>query len=185
MKKKKVSFWLKEGEQSKITARIKGICSRFKGQKLEKIFQILNWIEKNISSENDHKKILKIFASRTADQIIKEKNDTGCHDTTLLLVTFLRVIGIPTKYLLGMDKISPTRGGHCVAEAYVGKKWILIDPCFFQLNLIPSRSSFYKENYIVKEGLDSWDCGVKTVKDWKTLSDKLVKKVVNKLNEKD
>ena len=93
------------------------------------------------------------------------------------MVTFLRAVGIPAKYVLGIDKKSPTRGGHCVAEAYVNKTWILIDPGEFKLNLIPERSSFYKDNYLVKKGLDSWDCGIKTVEDWKAVSDNLVKKV--------
>ncbi|HLC31816.1 MAG TPA: transglutaminase-like domain-containing protein [Candidatus Nanoarchaeia archaeon] len=174
------NIWLKEGEQSKVTPRIKKIGLRFKGKELEKIVQILNWIEKNISSESNPEKIQSIFASRTADQIIADKKDTGCHDTTLLLVIFLRAIGIPTKYLLGIDKENPTRGGHCVAEAYIGERWILIDPTYFQINLIPDRSSFYKENHIVKKGLDSWDCGVKTVDDWKTISDQLIKRKSNK-----
>ena len=177
MMKENVYVWLEEGRQSKITPKIKEICSKFKGEDLEKIFQILNWIDKNIYEEKDRKKVLKIFASRTADQVIKERNNTGCHDTALLLVTFLRAIDIPAKYLLGIDKISPTKGGHTVVEAFFKGRWILIDPSYFQLNLIPSRSSFYKENYIVKEGLDSWDCGVKTVDDWERVSKNLVSNI--------
>ena len=177
MKKERMNFWLKEGKQSKVTPKINQICSKFKGDELEKIFKILSWIDKNMYEEKDRKKVLRIFASRTTDKLIKDKNETGCHDSALILVTFLRVVGIPAKYLLGIDKVSPQRGGHVVAEAYVNKKWILIDPTYFQLNLIPSRSSFYKDNYLVKKGKDSWDCGVKTVKDWENISKKLVKKI--------
>jgi hypothetical protein len=79
--------------------------------------------------------------------------------------------------VLGINKLLPRNGGHCVAEVYINEKWIVIDPSYFQLNLIPSRSSFYKENHIAKKGLDSWDCGVKTVKDW----DKISKELVNKI----
>ncbi len=172
-----VSYWLKEGKQSRITPKIKKIASKFKGDNLKKIFQILKWIDVNISSEEDRKKVLKVFATRTADEIISHKKDTGCHDTTLLLVTFLRALDIPTKYVFGIDKNRPRKGGHCVAETYIGKKWILIDPTRFQINLIPKRSSFYRENYIVKRGLDSWDCGVKTIKDWDKESKKLIKKL--------
>ncbi|MBI2045497.1 hypothetical protein HYT23_05540 [Candidatus Pacearchaeota archaeon] len=174
---KGISQWLKEGKQSKITPRIKKIAREFKESELEKIFRMLKWIDTNISSEKNHKKILRIFASRSADQLIKEKNDTGCHDTTLLTVTFLRTLGIPSKYVLGIDKMKPTKGGHCVAEAYIGKRWVLIDPTFFQLNLIPSRSSFYRDNHVIKKGLDSWDCGIKTVDDWNNTSKELIKKI--------
>lgn len=177
MRREKIGKWLKEGEQSKTTPRIKRICSKFKGNDLEKISQILYWIEQNVSSEEDRKKVLRIFATRTTDEIISNKKDTGCHDTTLILVTFLRALNFPTKYVLGIDKKYPRKGGHCVAETYVGDKWILIDPTPFQINLIPERSPFYRENYIVKKGLDSWDCGVKTVKDWDAISKKLVKRI--------
>src|SRR3989338_11639295 len=138
MTKGDVSTWLEEGKQSKITPKIREICSKFKGDELEKIFQILTWIDKNMHEEKDRKKVLKLFATRTADQLIKDKNDTGCHDSALLLVTLLRAVKIPAKYLVGIDKIRQTRGGHCVVEAYVGNRWILIDPTYFQLNLIPS-----------------------------------------------
>ena len=174
---KNILHWLEEGDQSKITPRIKKVVKKFKGDKLKKIFQMLNWIDKNITSEEDRKKILKIFASRSADQLIQEKNDTGCHDTTLLLVTFLRALGIPTKYVIGIDKNQPGKGGHCVAETYIGERWILIDPTPFQINLIPERSTFYKENHIIKKGLDSWDCGIKTISDWNKISKKLIKKL--------
>ena len=174
---KNISYWLKEGEQSKITPRIKEIAKKFKGDNLEKIFQMLNWIDKNVSSEDDKKMVDKIFASRTAEELINEKNETGCHDTTLLSVTFLRALGFPTKYVFGTDKEQPNKGGHCVAEVYIDRKWIMIDPTFFQLNLLPYRSNFYRENHIVKKGLDSWDCGVKTIGDWHKESDKLIKKL--------
>ena len=177
MTKGDVSTWLEEGKQSKITPKIREICSKFKGDELEKIFQILTWIDKNMHEEKDRKKVLKLFATRTADQLIKDKNDTGCHDSALLLVTLLRAVKIPAKYLVGIDKIRPTRGGHCVVEAYVGNRWILIDPTYFQLNLIPSRSHFYNQNWIIKEGKDSWDCGIKTHSDWKKASDNLVNRI--------
>lgn len=177
MKKRDIQNWLKEGKQSKITPIIKKISSQFKGQDIEKIFQICNWIERNTFEEKNREKVLKIFATRSADQIIKEKNETGCHDTTLLLVTLLRATGIPVKYVLGIDKKIPRKGGHCVAEAYIGRNWVCIDPTFFQINLIPNRSSFYRENYIVKKGKDSWGCGVRTVDDWETISKSLVKKI--------
>ncbi len=172
---KNISYWLKEGSQSKITPRVKKIVKKFKGDKLEKISQILYWIKNNISEEKDRKKILRIFASRTTDQLIMDKNDTGCHDTTLILVTFLRTLSIPTKYVVGISKNQPRKRGHCIAEAYIQRKWILIDPTPFQLNLIPERSSFYKDYHIVKKGLDSWDCNINTIGDWKKASKKLIK----------
>lgn len=179
MKKENTSIWLKEGKQTKMTPEIRKIADKFKGNEFEKIKQILEWMDKNLNSEKDHSKVLKIFATRTADQLIKEKNQTGCHDTAMILVTFLRAVGIPARYLFGISKTMTSRGGHCIVEAYTGNKWILIDPSYFQLNLKPERSHFYKEYHIIKKGLDSWGCGIKTHADWKKVSDKLIKHISN------
>jgi transglutaminase-like putative cysteine protease len=177
MTSKNINYWTREGEQSKITPKIRDICSKFKGDDYDKLFGSLNWIEKNIHHEKDYESVIKTFASRDAEQVIENKNHTGCHDTALILATFLRASKIPSKYLVGISKINPANQGHCVVEAYLGKRWILIDPSSFQLNLLPSRSSFYANHYIVKEGLDSWDCGIKTFDDWKKVSQNVVDKV--------
>ena len=118
MTSEKINPWLKEGEQSKITPSIKEICSQFKGDNLERIFQILEWINKNLSHEKDYDNVTKIFASRNVEQLIKNRNHTGCHDTALVLVTFLRAVGIPSKYLVGIDKMNTENSGHCIVEAY-------------------------------------------------------------------
>jgi hypothetical protein len=169
--------WLREGKQSTITPLVKKITSKFKGSDLKKIFHILSWIENNITSEQNHQEVLRIFATRTSDQIVKSKKDTGCHDTAVLLVTFLRAIGIPAKYVLGIDREKPNKGGHTVAEAFVNDNWILIDPSYWRLALKPSRDVFYKENHVICKGLDSWDCGVKTVDDWHKVSERLINKL--------
>ena len=96
-------------------------------------------------------------------------------------MTFLRAIGIPAKYVLGINKEKPRKGGHVVAEACLGGRWILIDPSFFKINIIPNRSSFYRENYIIKKGKDSWDCGVKAIGDWEEISKNLVRKIGKKI----
>jgi hypothetical protein len=171
------SFWLSEGEQSTITPLVKKIASRFKGHDIEKIWQILIWMDKNLTGELNRKRILSLFATRTAEEIIQSKKETGRHDTAVVLVTLLRACHIPAKYLLGIDKERPRKGGHCAAQALVNDEWIIIDPSYFKINLISSRSDFLRENYLARTGLDSWDCGVKTVKDW----DKLSKETVLKL----
>lgn len=177
MAQKKINYWLKAGKQSRITPEVKKICSSFKGDNLEKISQILEWINKNLHHEPDYDKITKIFASRNIEQLIRDKNQTGCHDTALVLATFLRTVGFPSRYLVGIGKINTENSGHCVVESYIENRWILIDQGDYQINLIPSKSSFYHNYYIVKEGLDSWDCGIKTFADWKKVSKNLSERI--------
>jgi len=94
----------------------------------------------------------------------------------------LRGVGIPSKYLVGISRNSEN-SGHCLVESYVRNRWILIDPSYFQLNLIPSKSSFYNNYHVVKEGLDSWGCEIKTYEDWKKVSNTLNEKVRNVLKK--
>lgn len=162
-----INYWLGEGEQSKITPDIKEICSQFKGDNLDKISQILGWINNNLSHEKNYNTIIKTFASRNVEELIKSKNHTGCHDVALILATFLRATGIPSKYIVGIGKQNPENSGHCVVKSYIEGKWVLIDQGNSQISFIPSKSSFYNNYHVVKEGLDSWDCGIKTFDDWR------------------
>ena len=50
---------------------------------------------------------------------------------------------------------------------------------YFIVSLKPKRNPFYKENYIIGEGLDAWDSGVKTFKDWIKKSQNIIKQVKN------
>lgn len=177
LEEKNISYWLSEGNQSKLTPLIKKIAGTFNGSDIEKIVQILDWEVNNISKMKDFQKVKKIFASRTVDKIIKDKFSTGCHDDALIAAVLLRALGIPAKYLTGIDRCSPWSKGHCVVEAYIKGSWVLVDASHASLFLIPQRSDFYKDNIIVSEGLDSWDNKIKTIKDWEEVSRKVVKSI--------
>ena len=183
MTTKKLDYWLKEGEQTKITKNIREIAAKFKGNDFEKIIRILDWYNENIKPEYNYGSDIKIFATRSVGKIIKDKFGTGCHDDAAVVVTLLRAVGIPAKYLVGIDRVSPRNTGHCVVEAYVNKKWVLIEPRVESTNIEPRKSSFYKYNIIVGEGLDSWDCGIKTFNDWKKTAKK-IEDGINKLEKR-
>jgi hypothetical protein len=162
---KENKHWLKEGKQSKQTKSIKDICKKFSGEDIDKIIQILIWIDKNLRYCKNKKNVERIFATRTAEEIIKNKEHTGCHDTALIFVTMTRSCGIPCKYIAGLGKETGT-GGHCVSKVFVNDKWLLIDPSHYKIEIFPENSDFYKKFYIMGEGLDSWDIKIKTLKDW-------------------
>ena len=161
-----ISYWLKEGKQSKITPAIKKIANQFKGDDFEKVLQILIWIDKNLGHYKDYNVVEKVFATRTADEIIKTKKHTGCHDVALVFVTLARACKIPAEYIQGLGKESG-RGGHCVSEIYLKEKKILIDPSSYKIDIFPEFSEFYKKFYVMGIGLDSWDIKIKTLNDWK------------------
>ena len=180
MGKRKNDYWLKEGKQSTKTLEIRKIADKFNGDNFDKTSQVISWYNKNIKFRHDERGNLRIFAKRNVSKIIKDGFSTGCHDDAVVLAVLFRSIGIPTRYLVGVDRINPKNRGHCVVEINIRDKWILIEPEVDSINLDPRKSSFYKHNFVMKEGLDSWDCGIKTFDDWKKLSLK-AQEHINKL----
>jgi hypothetical protein len=165
IKKREITYWLKEGKQSKKTKLIEGICNEFKGSKLDKVVQILIWINQNLRHHKSREAVEKIFATKTAEEIIKNKKHTGCHDVALIFVTFARTCGIPVKYVAGLGKETGT-GGHCISEVFIDNRWLLVDPSSYKIDIFNEFSDFYKKFYVMGVGLDSWDIGIKTLSDW-------------------
>ncbi|MCR4327536.1 MAG: transglutaminase-like domain-containing protein [Nanoarchaeota archaeon] len=161
----KIDYWLKEGKQSKITPSIRKIVESFKGSDLEKVFQILKWINKNLRHCKNQKMVEKIFATRTADELIKSKKHTGCHDVNLVFVVLARASGIPTKYLAGLGK-ETMKGGHCVSEIFINGRWSLVDSSVYKIEIFPEFSEFFNKFYVMGIGIDSWDINIRTLKDW-------------------
>jgi len=172
-------YYLKEGKQTKKTKVVKEVSKSFKGTDFEKIVKILEWINKNLKSYKNQKKAISIFAKRTADKIIRDGFYTGCHDIALVFVTLARSVGIPAKYIEGIDKINPQNKGHCVSEVFINNRWIFVDPTMNTICIVPARSDFYKQNYLIGEGLDSWDIGIKSFRSWRKKSNELIKKLKN------
>jgi len=181
--KKDIKIWLKEGKQSKITKSIKKLTSKFSGNDFKKIEGILKWMDKNLKHCKDYKKALKIFATRNVAKILKDSFSTGCHDHALVFATLCRAVGIPAKYVIGIDKLSPKNRGHCVVEVYVNKDWVIVDQSRETISLDIKRSDFYKNNFVVGKGFDSWDVGVKSFKSWKEKSNEVIR-IISKINKK-
>jgi len=175
-----VSKWLKSGEQSKITEDVMEMVSEFTGVDFEKIMGILNWMNDDLKRCTDQNKVLKIFATRNVSEVLKEKMSTGCHDDALIFTTFCRAVGIPSKYVIGINKLEPKNRGHCVVELYLHGRWILVDQSRGSIFIDPKRSDFYRMNFIVGKGLDSWDVGISSFKTWEEKADKIME-IISKI----
>ena len=169
--------WLKEGRQSKITGQIQKIASNFSGDDFKKVKNILSWMTGNTKKCRDEKKVLAIFATRTADKVLKDKFTTGCHDEALVFATLCRAAGIPAKYLVGINKTDPRNSGHCAVEIYIDGSWVLVDQSKNVIYLNPARSHFYHWHFIIGTGLDSWDNGIKSFKTWQDKSNKVIQHI--------
>jgi len=169
--------WLENGEQSKITKLVTEIVSEFKGTDFEKIMSILNWVNKNLKRCTDQDKVLQIFATRNISEVLKDLLSTGCHDDALIFVTFCRAVRIPAKYVVGISKLNPKNSGHCVVELYLHGRWILVDQSRGSVYIDPKRSDFYRMNFIVGKGLDSWDVGISSFKTWEEKADRIIEHI--------
>jgi len=172
--------WLKNGEQSKITEDVMEMVPEFTGADFEKIMGILNWMNDKLKGCTDQDKVLKIFATRNVSEVLKEKMSTGCHDDALIFTTFCRAVGIPSKYVIGINKLEPKNRGHCVVELYLHGRWILVDQSRGSIFIDPKRSDFYRMNFIVGKGLDSWDVGISSFKTWEEKADKIME-IISKI----
>ena len=169
-----IKRWLENGEQSKTTKDVNEIVSEFKGTDFEKIMSILSWMNENLKRCTDQDEVLQIFATRNISEVLKEMLSTGCHDDALIFVTFCRAVGIPAKYVVGISKLDPKNRGHCVVEIYLHGKWILVDQSRGNIFIDPKRSDFYRTNFIVGKGLDSWDVGISSFKTWEEKADRII-----------
>lgn len=172
-------IWLREGKQSEETKTVKELAASFSGSDFEKIRSILKWMGKSLKNRKGSE-VQKIFATRTVTAVIRDRFSTGCHDNALVCATLCRAVDIPAKYVAGINKLDPKNKGHCVVEAYVDRSWVLIDQSRELIWLNPERSDFYKENFIVGKGLDSWDVGIKSFRSWKEKSNKIVE-IISKI----
>ncbi len=175
--------WLKEGEQTKITPKIKEI-----GKKLQKksqydahlVLNILEWVRKNIRLERKEEIKKKLFRKRTSDKIIRDGYATGCTDLALAFIPIARSCDIPTKYVETVNKkwlkkatkeVSMIKKGqikgHVVAECKIGNKWYVVDVDSGTVVIKIENTSFNRNFEVVAEGLDSWDLGVKSLQDLK------------------
>ncbi len=153
-------FFLREGEQTKITENIAKIAAEFTADNFELIAQIIKWIYKNLKSNQDKEFKLEIFRKRTADQIIKDGFTTGCTDIALVFIALTRAKNIPTKYVEAIRRkwIESDEAdlieGHVFAEVYMNNQWYIIDPMEACLKF------WYDRWLIFAKGLDSWDIGI-------------------------
>lgn len=178
MKSKK---WLKPGEQTVITQKIREITNDFKGKRLEEVFHILDWIDDKVKLKQSEKKTL--FRKRTSHEIIEDGFATGCTDLAVVFISLARASGIPTKYVEAVERIDFKKKGeklkgsvkgHVFAKCFINKKWRIVDPAEGTVDTNSHRSHFRKNYIIVEEGVDAWDIGLKKLK---TISKDLISKL--------
>jgi len=163
--------WLREGEQTKFTPKIKELAEdldKKSDNDFELIVRILEYIQKEVEDDDSDKD--RLFRERTAGEILEEEFSTGCTDHALVFITVARAAGIPTKYMEGVlggkehlkevtENKKASIKGHVIASCFINGKWYGVDPIKGSVFLDPRKVSFLK----LWEGLDSWDLGLRDI----------------------
>ena len=155
--------YLNNGPQTEITPLIKKIARTFKSKNLYLVIEVLNWLKKiNFKYVDSPEEKMKIFRKRTASEIIESRIVSGCTDFALVFISLMRAEGIPTKYIEGIrrrwlevGKEEESIEGHIFAECFIKNKWYIVDPKEGTIRI------GYNRFVVFKEGLDSWDIGIK------------------------
>ena len=153
--------------QTAITPRIKEIAGKFTDTGLDRIFEILKWVHKNLKADSGEEYKADNFRTRTADQIIESGKLTGCTDYALVFLSLARASNFEVKYVEAIETKWMEEGGervlgHVFAEVHLHNTWYIVDP---QGALI---KAWYGKRYVIyAKGTDSWDIGIRNFEDLK------------------
>jgi predicted transglutaminase-like protease len=162
-----IDNYLKNGSQTEPSENIRNTAVNFKSVGLNLIFEILEWLKKNLKETKSTEEKNKLFRRRTAEEIIRSGMVTGCTDYALAFIALTRAKGIPTKYVEAIRNRWLDVGdegfieGHVFAECFINGKWYVIDPQEGDIK------TGYQRFRVFKKGLDSWDIGIKSFDDLK------------------
>ena len=147
-KVKGIKIWAYEKQNNKyvrddgvtqITSRIKKIASQIPGESKKFIKNTFYWLEKNgfyklVPEQNERKLLDAEHLQRTADEILASGYTIACGEQAIIFMVLCRARNIPVKYVeaVGFDFLQAKDDSHihshAFIEAYLGDKWILVDP---------------------------------------------------------
>lgn len=168
--------------QTEITDKIKSIEKSFNKKGIDRIFEVLEWVHKNCKKERDEEYKKSNFRNRTATEIIDSGKCTGCTDYALVFITLMRASGFNVEYVETIEEDWLQNGsddikGHVFAEVEIDGERYIVDP---QGALI--KAWYGKRCVIFKKGKDSWDIGIKSLKDLKDKFFAFREEYLSKLN---
>ncbi len=169
-----VAPWLKGGEQSSVTTRIKKVAQKISGDnRRERLFRAMQYVWKVFSYD---RRLNTEKFKRTADELFKSRILGGCSDYALAEITLFRALGIPARmvvtanvdwmYQYQQDRLSMTEG-HSFIEVFLEDSWYLVDSTYrlFFTHYNPALGSYPHGEYFCGRGRDFWDMGLRSGQD--------------------
>lgn len=165
--------WTKPSEE------IKEITSKFPEESFEYAKSCVNWIHEGLKDVGFQE---GIFRKRTAEEIVRSGEVTGCSDVALVFLSFLRVRNIEGKFVetvsdssvqdLKRDINSNIRG-HVFVEVEHDNKIYIIDPVNMEYMLeenFPQDSKRFPDAVVIGKGKDFEEIGTNSLQDIKDLA---------------
>ncbi len=175
------SVWLRSGEQSTVSGRIKSIAGEITGRnRRERLYRSVILTAERYPWDPWYN---KDAFSTTADEIMGRARIGGCSDSALVMTTLFRASGIPSRMVVTAnvdwmhrfkhDRMSLTTG-HCFIEVFLEDRWFLFDPTFRWLyseysEYDPDRTDYPHGEVLCSKGRDFWDMGIRSIHDFDAL----------------
>ncbi len=183
--------FLNSGKQTKITPTVKKLANELKNSNpYEFIFNFFAWKREGLKLIKGIKAKIKLLRKRTADEIIKSGEVTGCGDIAIVFASVARANGIPARVVETLEENWLKEGntkyisGHVFVDVDINGRWLMIDPTLGNIN-----SNYVWGNdrrfIVYKKGLDSWDIGIKDFTTLKKAARELRKKTQNEKQTKN
>jgi hypothetical protein len=176
------AVWLEPGEQTKPSAAIYDEARsipRASGTMV--VYHVLRHMRKNFSYNRSYSGAM---FTRPCTELFERRVLGGCSDYALVELMLLRVMGVPARLVITAnldwiqrykkDSISMTTG-HTYIEAFIGGKWYLVDPTYFELydDFDLNNSWYPRKQVFCMRGRDFWEMGIRDIEDLDRIMRKL------------
>ena len=179
-------LYLPQGEQTQLSDLSVLDSLRAEEKSLAHLGDIWRWLRSEFTS---YKGGGKTIGAVTVDQLMAERQLSGCHDYGLVYAAVARELGYPTVmfHAVSIAWVAQFRSGeqgprygHVYVEIYLDGRWVLIDSTngwyveegYDPANpVIPLKGPLDDENdglfgyYVQHKGKDSWDSGIHSLAD--------------------
>lgn len=166
--------WLKEGKKTQVTSAVKACAESIQGEGFALIENIATHVRSLLNKkEKSHTNVRPDARTLSADDILKGSIVIDCISAATLFRALCIARGIPAVFVETLQEEWTKNPklpveGHIFVDVEVEGKWQTIDPSSPQwLHNYEDYSSPPKGKYIVVgKGLDSFDLGYKTMKEF-------------------
>lgn len=127
----------------------------------------------------------RIFRQRTAHEILEQGLYPTCSDIGIVFKALMLALDVPSVYVEMFHEdylFGKNFSGHVVVKIHAGDKWYYIDPQNNQKRVSATLEELFPL-ILYKEGLDSWDIGIRCYDDMHKAKEEHLDELMNRYKE--